>query len=180
MKLAGVMLVALLAGTALAAAAKPAQKDASAQASNLQEALSQMDASAAKFKSVQADISVDLYTAVVQDHEMQKGMTAFRRVDGSMEMATTINKGQPGETDLLYKDGKLYYYQPGPKQETILAAGANRGEWDSLLATGFGATGKELTQAWTVTFQGMENVGAIPDGETGAGFQRSESPEQLQ
>ena len=115
-----------------------------------------MDRSAAQFQSVEAEIAVDLYTAVVQDHEFQKGTTAFRRAGGSMEMATTINKGQQGETDLLYKNGQLEYYLPQRKSETIFSAGANRQEWDSLLATGFGATGKELASAWTVKFDGMD------------------------
>ncbi|HEX4039564.1 MAG TPA: outer membrane lipoprotein-sorting protein [Acidobacteriaceae bacterium] len=149
-----VVVAALAVGTAWAA--PPAQKDTSSQPQNLQDALAQMDRSATAFQSVQADIAVDLYTAVVQDHEFQKGTTAFRRTRGAMEMATTINKGQEGETDLLYRNGQLDYYLPQRRQETILSAGANRQEWDSLLATGFGATGKELASAWTVKFDGMD------------------------
>jgi len=141
----------------LAASAAMGQQDA-----NLQRVLNQMDASAAKFEDLQADIAVDNYTAVVQDHEMEKGMTAFRRVAGSMEMVTILDKGQPGERDLLYKNGALSFYQPGQKQETIFSAGANKAEYDSLLATGFGATGKDLAAAWTVTLQGMENIGGTP------------------
>jgi outer membrane lipoprotein-sorting protein len=128
------------------------------QDAGLQKVLSQMDASAAKFQDVQADITVDNYTAVVQDHEIEKGITAFRRVNGSMQMATVIDKGQQGERDILYKDGELDFYQPALKQETVFSAGANKGEYDSLLATGFGASGKDLAAAWTVTVQGMEAV----------------------
>ena len=85
---------------------------------------------------------------MVQDHEIQKGKTAFRRAGGSLEMATKIetDNGQPSERDILYKNGELDFYQPGLKQETIFSAGANRGEYDSLLATGFGASGKELAR----------------------------------
>ncbi|MGA8110532.1 MAG: outer membrane lipoprotein-sorting protein [Acidobacteriaceae bacterium] len=143
-------LVAVMAVGPAWAAQNPSQPQ------SLQDALTLMDRSAAQFQSVEADISVDLYTAVVQDHEFQKGTTAFRRSGGSMEMATTINKGQQGETDLLYKNGQLEYYLPQRKSETIFSAGANRQEWDSLLATGFGATGKELASAWTVKFDGMD------------------------
>jgi outer membrane lipoprotein-sorting protein len=130
------------------------------QDANLDKVLSQMDASSAKFQDLQADLTADLFTAVVQDHEMQKGKTAFRRVGNSMQMATQIqtDNGQPSERDILYKDGQLSFYQPALKQETIFSAGANRGEYDSLLATGFGASGKDLTSTWTVTFQGMEAV----------------------
>jgi len=160
-RILAVFLVVCGVGTAAAATGHPAQKNGAGQPATLQQVLSQMDAAAAQFHSVEANLNVDLYTAVVQDHEMQKGAAAFRRVNGSMEMATTINKGQPGETELLYKDGQLDYYLPGQKQETIFSAGANQGEWDGLLATGFGATGKDLSQAWTLKFDGMENVGGV-------------------
>lgn len=132
-----------------------------AQDANLQKVYTQMDASAAKFQDVQADISVDNFTAVVQDHEIQKGSTAFRRAGSSIDMAMTLDKGQPGERDILYKEGQLAYYQPAAKQETIFSAGANRAEYDSLLATGFGATSKDLIGGWEVTFQGMEAVDGI-------------------
>lgn len=149
-----------MAGTAWAAA-KPAQN--AAAPANLEQVLQQMDASAPRFQSVEANISVDNYTAVVQDHSLQSGTTAFRRVDGSMEMVTHLKDaaGAPA-ADILYENGKLEYYNPAVRQETIFAAGANKGEYDSLLATGFGATGKEMTSAWTVTFKGMETVEGTP------------------
>ena len=136
---------------------------AHAQNMNLQKVLSAMDASSAKFKDVQANITVDLYTAVVQAHEIQTGTTALRRVGKGLEMAIHLktDDGQPAEKYVLYKNGNLYYYQPAVKQETIFAAGANRSQWDAMLATGFGATSQELNAAWTVTFQGMEKIDGI-------------------
>lgn len=117
-----------------------------------------MDISAPKFQDVTADIGVDNYTAVVQDHQMDKGTTAFRRAGHSIEMAMILDKGQPGERDILYKNGELDYYQPGAKQETVFSAGANRAQYDSLLATGFGATSKDLEAGWEVSYQGTEAV----------------------
>ncbi|HTV83079.1 MAG TPA: hypothetical protein VME18_10545 [Acidobacteriaceae bacterium] len=133
---------------------------APAQNMTLQKVLDRIDASSPKFHDVQADIAVDLYTAIVQEHEMQKGMTAFRRQGASMEMVTHLASasGQP-VAQLLCKNDQLDYYQPPPaSQETIFAAGSNRGEWDSLLATGFGATAQDLTSQWNITFQGMEAI----------------------
>lgn len=144
------------------AAALAASALASAQQPSLASVLQQMDASAPRFQDVEGSITVDNYTAVVQDHEFQKGTTAFRRVHGGMEMVTHLKTtaGQP-YADLLYRNGELDYFNPIQKQETILSAGSNQQEWDSLLATGFGATGNQLTAAWTVTFQGMETVGGV-------------------
>ncbi len=151
-----------LVATAIALVAGLAGTDLRAQKADAASVLQQMDASAGKFQDVSADISVDNYTAVVQDHEFQKGATAFRRASGGMEMVTHLktSDGKP-YADLLYRNGELDYYNPIQKQETILSSGSNKQEWDSLLATGFGATGKELGAAWTVTFQGMETVDGV-------------------
>ncbi|MGB7171550.1 MAG: outer membrane lipoprotein-sorting protein [Acidobacteriaceae bacterium] len=147
--------VAMLVGFALAGLNAPGQSP------DLASVLKQMDASAPRFQNVTADVKVDNYTAVVQDHEYQTGATAFQRTSGGMEMVTHLKaNGQP-YADLLYRNGELDYYNPIQKQETIVAAGANKEEYDSFLATGFGATGKELSAAWTVTFQGMENVDGV-------------------
>jgi outer membrane lipoprotein-sorting protein len=134
-----------------------------AQNASLQQVLAQMDASSAKFQSTQADISVDIYTAVVEEHRTQTGTTAFLRAGGATEMSTRIltDNGQPAETDLLYKNGELDMVQPAIKQETIISAGANRGEYDSMLTTGFGAGSKELNASWTITLQGMETVDGV-------------------
>jgi len=132
-----------------------------AQEANLQKVLSQMDASSVKFQDVQADIADDTYTAVVQDHQTEKGIIAFRRVGPSMEMALVLDKGQQGERDILYKNGELDFYQPAAKQETVFSAGANRTEYDSLLATGFGASGKDLAAAWDIALQGMETIDGV-------------------
>lgn len=154
MRVLSAALILLAAGAALA------------QDAGLDKLLSQMDASSTKFQDVEADITVDNYTAVVQDHESQKGTTAFGRVGGSMEMVTHLDIGQPSEKDLLYKNGELDVYSPQPQpQEMIFSAGANKAEYDSLLATGFGATGKELAAAWTITAKGTESIGGVPTVE---------------
>jgi outer membrane lipoprotein-sorting protein len=146
---------------ALLAAFAPAPV-ASAQNMTLQQVYAQMDLSAAKFQSVQADISVDRYVAIVQQHSTQTGTTAFLRAGGSIQMLMHLNAGSDDpETDLLYKNGELDVFQPAQKQETILSAGANRGEYDSMLTTGFGASSKDLAANWDVTFQGMETIDGI-------------------
>jgi len=155
MKPANLLLIATVALTT-----PSVLRAAPSAANDLQSVMNQMNASAPKFQDIQADISVDQYTAVVQEHQTQTGTSAFRRVGNSLEMVTHL-KGSNGAaaSDLLYKNGELDLYQPAAKTETIMTAGANRGEYDSMLATGFGATSKDLESAWNVTFQGMESVG---------------------
>ena len=135
---------------------------AGAQSLTLQQVYAQMDASAPKFQSVEADLAVDRYTAVVQEHSTQSGTYALRRSGGSMEMAMHLNAGSDDpETLILYKNGEAQVYQPAQKTESVISAGANKGEFDSMLTTGFGATSKDLTANWSVTPQGLENVGSV-------------------
>lgn len=148
---------------ALAASALLCACGAGAQNPSLQNVYAQMDKAAAKFQSVEADISVDRYTAIVQEHSTQSGTTAFQRAGGSIEMAMHLNAGSDDpETMILYKNGELEMYQPAQKTETVLATGANRSEADAMLTTGFGAGSKDLQANWEVTFEGTETVGGVP------------------
>jgi outer membrane lipoprotein-sorting protein len=152
-----------LLGSAAWAASAPRAGQTPGSAASLPSVMKQMNAASLKFQDVETDVSVDLYTAVVQQHSMQSGTTAFRRSSGgALEMVMHLNAAsdQPA-IDILYKNGELDVDYPAQKQETILSAGANRGEYDSMLATGFGATSSDLNAAWTVSFVGMENVGGV-------------------
>jgi outer membrane lipoprotein-sorting protein len=152
---------AALAAIALACAAA-----AGAQNMTIDDVYKQMNASAENFKSIEADISVDDYTAVVQDHSKRTGTTALQRANGSMEMVMHLNVGsEEPAVDILYRNGELDAYQPTQKTETVINAGANRGEFDSLLTTGFGATSKELQANWDVSFKGMQSIDDKPCAE---------------
>lgn len=150
------------AGAAIAATALACASAAAAQIVTLQQVYAQMDASASKFQSVESDISVDRYVAIVQEHSTQSGSYALRRAGGSLEMAMHLGAGSDDpEQFILYKNGEAEVYQPAQKAETVVSAGANRGEFDSMLTTGFGASSKDLMTNWDVTFQGMEAVGGV-------------------
>lgn len=148
-------------GAALAASALVCAS-AGAQSMTLEQVYAQMDASAPKFASVEADLAVDRYTAVVQEHSTQSGTYALRRAGGAMEMAMHLSAGSDDpETLILYKNGEAQVYQPAQKTENVISAGANKGEFDSMLTTGFGATSKDLTANWSVSLQGTESVGGV-------------------
>jgi len=131
-----------------------------AQDADLRQVLNQMDAASSRFRSAQADFTADTYTAVVQSHDIQKGTIAFRRADGSIEMAMHVktDNDQPSLKDVLYKNGELDYYQPTVKQETILKGGSN---YDRYFTLGFGGSGKELAADWNIKYLGKEPVGGV-------------------
>jgi outer membrane lipoprotein-sorting protein len=129
-----------------------------AQNADLEKVLSQMDAASARFHSAAAAFSADQYTAVVQQHDLQQGTTAFRRGGSSTEMAVHVTSegGQPAERDLLYKGGELDFYEPNLQQETIYRS---RQSYESFFTIGFGGSGKDLQAGWNITFEGMETIG---------------------
>ncbi|MGA7313161.1 MAG: outer membrane lipoprotein-sorting protein [Silvibacterium sp.] len=131
-----------------------------AQNAELQKVLAEMDAASAKFQSAQADFVWDQYTAIVQDHDFQKGTIAFRRSGNTTEMVAhvTTDNDQPSPKDVLYKGGELDFYQPSLKQETILNAGANV---ERYLTLGFGGSGKDLTANWNIAYQGTEMIDGV-------------------
>lgn len=131
-----------------------------AQSADLQKVLGEMDTASAKFQSAQADFSFDMYTAVVESHDVQTGTIAFRRASGATQMVMHVktDEGQPSLKDVLYKNGELDYYQPAVKQETILKAGSN---YERYLTLGFGGSGKDLAANWNIKYVGAENVDGV-------------------
>jgi outer membrane lipoprotein-sorting protein len=100
---------------------------------------------------------------VVQNHDVQKGVIAFRRGSKSVAMVAHIktDNDQPAPKDVLFKDGEVRLYQPGIKQETILSAGANRQQYESYSTLGFGGSGRDLSAQWNVGFGGMEKIDGV-------------------
>ncbi len=129
----------------------------------LDKVLAQLDAAAARFQSAQADFVWDQYTSVVQSHDVQKGSIAFRRGAKSVAMVAHIktDNDQPSPKDVLFKDGEVRLYQPQIKQETILAAGANRQQYESYSTLGFGGSGRDLAAQWNIAYQGSEKIDGI-------------------
>jgi len=134
-----------------------------AQSADLDKVLAQLDAAAGRFESAQADFAWDQFTAVVQDHDVQKGTIAFRRGAKSVAMIAHVqtDNGQPSPKDVLFKNGEVELYQPLIKQETVLSAGANRQQYESYSTLGFGGSGHDLTAQWNVAYKGTEKIDGV-------------------
>jgi outer membrane lipoprotein-sorting protein len=153
--LAVVSLLALLALTAVSPALA---------ADDLEKVLARLDASAAKFKSAQADITWDnVQTAPIEDKDTQVGTVLFERKDGQVQMALHIktDNGKPVLKDMVYAGGVGKLYEPKLKQMQVFKVGDKRSQLDTFLTLGFGGSGKELTKNWTVSYAGTEAVGGV-------------------
>lgn len=129
------------------------------EAPSLDSVLRKMDATAASFRSAEADFEWDQYQKVVDDTDIQKGTVYYRRVGNEIEMMAEIK--QPDAKFVLYKEGKLQIYQPKIEQVMVFTAGSNRNEMESYLVLGFGGSGQDLKEKYDVTYLGQERVDNI-------------------
>lgn len=150
----------LMACLAAAQAAKPATAPA---AGKLESVLAQMDDSAARFRTLEADFQWDQYSKVVEEHDIQKGTIYFRRQAKDTEMMAEVNQvnQKADKKYVLFSEGKVRVYQPSIEQVTEYSAGKNRGEVESFLVLGFGGRGHDLLKSFDVKYGGTENVGGI-------------------
>lgn len=129
------------------------------EAPSLDSVLKKMDATAASFRSAEADFEWDQYQKVVDDTDIQKGTVYYRRSSNEIEMMAEIK--QPDAKFVLYKEGKLQIYQPKIEQVMQFTAGSNRSEMESYLVLGFGGSGQDLKKTYDVTYLGEERIDNI-------------------
>ncbi|MCU1296219.1 MAG: hypothetical protein JWO91_497 [Acidobacteriaceae bacterium] len=144
-----------------AAGARPA--DTPQTNVELEKVLNRMDATAAAFRSAEANFEWDQYTKVVDETDKQTGKIYFRRVGNQIQMAANItsSNGRPLEKYVLYTDGKVQIYQPSiSNQVDEYSAGKNRDAVESFLVLGFGGSGHSMVKLYDVSYLG-------PDPEVG-------------
>lgn len=151
----GICVLSLLAGTALAQAAPPANDSSG----DLNTILTRMDQTAAQFRTTQADFIWDQYAKVVDETDTQKGKLYFRRTKSGVEYAAQIT--EPTEKDVLFRDGKVRVYQPAINQETVYNPGKNKADLESFLVLGFGGRGHDLEKTFDVRYLGTEPAQGI-------------------
>jgi outer membrane lipoprotein-sorting protein len=137
---------------ALSAQVKPGELD---------QAIRQMDASSARFKSAEAEFQWDFYELVVKETTTQHGKIYFKKNGANLEMGAKIVP--PAAKFLSYKDGKLAMFDPGTKELKVFTAGQNKARYESFLTLGFGGSGSDLAKVWTISYLGNE---PLSDGST--------------
>jgi outer membrane lipoprotein-sorting protein len=127
---------------------------------HLDEVLHQLDESAAKFRSAEADLRKDFYERVVRQTTTQTGSIFFKRENGKTTMGAKILP--PSARFIEYREGFLRIYDPGSNHLTIISTQNNQDQAESFLTLGFGGSGTELAKVWTISDLGSET---ISDGE---------------
>lgn len=131
----------------------------SAQNAALEKVLTQMDATAANFRTTQASFVWDQYQKVVDETDVQKGKVYFRRAGSQIQMAADIT--EPDPKYVLFSGDKVELYQPKIDQVTSHNTGKDRAEFESFLVIGFGGRGHDMLRSFDVTYLGTESLNGV-------------------
>lgn len=149
LSLAGLL---LLLGLAIPSARAQSNAD-------LERVLTQMDVTAAKFRTAEATLTSDQYSKVVDETDTQKGKVYFRREGKDIEMAADF--AAPDKKYVIYTDGKLQMYQPKIDQITVYNTGKNKAAVESFLVLGFGGSGHDMLKSFDVKSLGTEKLDGL-------------------
>jgi outer membrane lipoprotein-sorting protein len=128
--------------------------------SNLDAVLKKMDATAASFRTTQAEFEWDRYEKVIDEvDDIQSGTIYYRRTGKEVQMKAEITK--PDRKYVLVSDGKIKMYLPKPDQLTIYDLGKNSSDIEPYLVLGFGGSGQDMVKAFEVTNLGPETINGV-------------------
>ena len=129
-------------------------------AQDMKTVLSKLDAAAANFHSTSADFEFDSYqTDPVPDKEVQKGTVYYERHGSSFQMAAHIDEenGKPVPKIYTFSKGIFRLYEKLPNQVTTY----KNDKLGGYLMLGFGASGKDLSDKWDITYGGEETIDGV-------------------
>ncbi len=119
----------------------------------LDNVLKQLDAKAADFQSLTAELDRTKVTVVVNDKSTESGMIWVRR-DGKMRIELT----QPDPRTIL-RDGDFFYlYNPKIHRVEEYNLGKKKSVVDQFLLLGFGTSGSSLKDSYDLSLQGEETL----------------------
>lgn len=119
----------------------------------LDNVLKQMDAQAADFRSLTADMERTKVTVVVNDKSVESGRIFVRR-DDKMRIEVT----QPDARTILRDGDNFYIYNPKIHRVEEYNLGKKKSVVDQFLLLGFGTSGSSLKESYTVSLQGEETL----------------------
>jgi outer membrane lipoprotein-sorting protein len=163
-RLSLILILAVVSSTLGFSAAPQAQPADSANP--LDAVLKKMDATAAGFRSVQADFEWDTYEKVINEiDDIQTGTVYYRRNGKNIEMMAVVKMAGSDPTNrksepkyVLFSNGKISMYQPKLDTVTVYDLSKN---FESYVVLGFGGSGQDLVKAFEVTYVGPEAINGV-------------------
>ena len=127
-------------------------------AETLEQVLSKMDAAAARFHGLSAQLSYTKVTLVVDDRTTESGHIYFKKEKAGKGFKVLIEFTQPEPKTVLFRDNKAWIYRRKIAEMEEYDLGKNRERLEQFLLLGFGAPGHDLLKAYKVTLAGEVNL----------------------
>ena len=132
----------------------------SLKAQDLKTVLGKLDAAAANFRTTSAGFQFDSYqTDPVPDKTTQKGTIYYERNGKNFQMAAHIDEENGKQVPKTYKyaKGVFQLYEKLLDQVTTY----KNDKLGGYLLLGFGASGKELSDKWDISYDGQEKLDGV-------------------
>lgn len=124
-------------------------------AETLDQVRARMDASAAAFQSLQADVEKTTYTAVIRDKQVESGTFLLKKVKpGDLRVRMEIS--QPDKKSIALSRSKYEIYLPKISTVQEFNLGKYRNLVDQFLLLGFGTPTRELMKGYEMKVLGAE------------------------
>jgi hypothetical protein len=140
-----------------------------AHAEDLTSVLAKLDAAAKDFHTTTATVEFDsIQTDPIPDTDTMIG-TAYYERNSHLEMAVHFSvhiadgKSQPTGKAYVFSGGTLRVSDTGKEKDARPYGQA--GKYESYFALGFGASGKDLEDKWTISYLGKETIDGISTDE---------------
>jgi hypothetical protein len=133
-----------------------------ALADDLQQVLQKLDASAKNFHTTTANFEFDtIQTDPIPDTDVQTGVAYYERKGDSFQMAAHIHEHNKGVSHKIYmfSGGVLRISETGKESDARTYSQVSK--YESYLMLGFGASGTDLEDKWTVTYLGTEMLDGV-------------------
>jgi outer membrane lipoprotein-sorting protein len=133
-----------------------------ALADDLNQVLQKLDVAAKNFHTTSASVEFDtIQTDPIPDKDVKTGTAYYERKGNSFQMAAHMTKHNDGPSQQAYvfSGGALRISDTGKAGDAKTYTQA--GKYESYLMLGFGASGTDLQDKWTVTYDGTEMIGGV-------------------
>ncbi len=133
-----------------------------ARPDDLKSVLARLDAAAQDFHSTSAHVEFDtIQTEPIPDKDVTTGMAYYERNDNHFQMAAhlTEHNNHPTAKTYILSGGTLRVSDTG--KESDAKSYTEAGKYESYLMLGFGASGKQLEEKWTIKYLGTETIGGV-------------------
>ncbi|MFN7925397.1 MAG: hypothetical protein U0Q16_35185 [Bryobacteraceae bacterium] len=130
---------------------------AAAQTASLKPVLDRMDASAAGFRSLTANIARVQYTAIIDDKSEDGGNVSLLKTKGK-DVRALVEITRPAPRALALNEHKAEVFNPKANTIQEIDLGKQKGMVDQFLLLGFGVGSKELAKNYAIKYVAEEAV----------------------